>query len=130
VRAAALPVLAVALAACAPEKAPPPARTVALNCARPFADLAREIAALPGVKPAEASGEPYVYYNTEGGQVSYVVTDPKAPAHPAILMQQVTNEGGRRAMRTTGCAYGDRAAFEQLTSYLQGLGEAAKGSGG
>jgi hypothetical protein len=127
VRAALVAIPLLALAACAPGDQATYQISVhfPLHCDQPFADQVRAIAAMPGGKRAQASGEPYDYFNAEGGQTSYVVTRPEAPAHPAILIQQV--EGG--VQKTTGCAYGDRKAFDDLLAYIQGLG-AAKGGGG
>jgi hypothetical protein len=108
---------ALALAACAPKAQAPAA--AALDCSQPFETLKARITAQPGLTPApQEAGEPYRAYSTQDGQASYFVTEPGAPAHPAILMQQVVPGG---AMKNTGCAYGDKAAFEQLTAYLASL---------
>ena len=115
--AAAFALAAFALAACAPKPSAPAA--VALDCAQGFAALTAKLAAQPGLKAApQESSEPYRAYSTEDGQTSYFVTEPGAPAHPAILMQQVDGAGG---MRDTGCRYGDKAAYDQLAAYLSGL---------
>jgi hypothetical protein len=108
--------LMLLLCACAP-KAKPPA-TVALDCSQPFDALKTKITAQPGLVPApQEPTEPYRAYSTADGHASYFITEPGAPAHPAILMQQAA--GG--AMTNTGCAYGDKAAYDQLTAYLMGL---------
>ena len=113
---------ASALAACAPKAQAPAA--LALDCSQPFETLKAKIVAQPALKaaPQEAS-EPYRAYSTEDGQASYYITEPGAPAHPAILMQQTAGGG---AMKNTGCAYGDKAAYAQLVAYLASLKAAAK----
>jgi hypothetical protein len=111
----------LALAACAPKAAPPAA--VALDCALGFDALKAKVTTQPGIvaAPADAS-EPYRAYSTVDGQASYYVTEPGAPAHPAILMQQVTPGGAKN----TGCRFGDKVAYDQLTAYLQSLKAAHK----
>ncbi|CAN7355122.1 hypothetical protein LJR225_002130 [Phenylobacterium sp. LjRoot225] len=109
-----LPILS--LGACAPKAKP--AAAVALDCSQPFEALRSKITAQPGLVPApQEPSEPYRAYSTADGHASYFITEPDAPAHPAILMQQAA--GG--AMTNTGCAYGDRAAYDQLMAYLTGL---------
>jgi len=109
------------LGACAPKPAAP--AVVALNCAQGFEGLKAAITAQPGLKAApEDPSEPYRAYSTTDGQASYFLTEPGAPAHPAILMQQVTPQG----MRNTGCAFGDKAAYAQLQGYLQSLAAARR----
>jgi hypothetical protein len=72
----------------------------------------------PDLVPArDEAVEPYRYFNSADGHVSYVITQPDAPAHPAILIQRV---GGERST-TTGCAYGDKAEFAKLKSYIENL---------
>lgn len=105
------------LGACQPKANVPAA--VTLDCAQGFDALKAKITAQPGLKPAPAEpGEPYRAYSTADGQASYFVTQPGAPAHPAILMQQVAADG---QMRNTGCGFGDQAAYAQLQDYLAGL---------
>jgi hypothetical protein len=105
------------LGACAPEPAAPSA--VTLDCSQPFETLEARILGQPGLSAAPVEpGEPYRTYSTLDGHASYFVTEPGAPAHPAILMQQA-GQGG--ATKNTGCAYGDRAAFAQLMAYFNGL---------
>lgn len=50
-----------------------------------------------------APGEPYDFYSTEDGRVSYLITEKGAPGHPAILMQRA----GGGEVKTSGCPYGD-----------------------
>jgi hypothetical protein len=116
-RASALALLSVyALAACAPKAQPAPA---ALDCRQPFEALKAKITSQPGLNAAPPEpGEPYRVYSSADGQASWFVTEPGAPAHPAILMQQVKPGGG---MANSGCAYGDKAAYEQLMAYLASL---------
>lgn len=109
------------LGACAPKAKPPAA--VVLDCSQPFEALTATITAQPGLKPApEEAGEPYRVYSTADGRASYFITQPTAPAHPAILMQQA--EGGQ--MKNTGCAWGDKAAYQELMAYLTGLSAGRK----
>lgn len=111
----------LSLGACAPKAKPPAA--VALDCAQPFEALSAKITGQPGLKPApEEAGEPYRAYSTADGRASYFITKPGAPAHPAILMQEAA--GGQ--MRNTGCAYGDKAAYQELMAYLTGLSAGRK----
>ena len=113
--------LALALTACAPKAKPPAA--VALDCGQPFETLSAKITGQPGLKPApEEAGEPYRVYSTADGHASYFITKPGAPAHPAILMQEAA--GGQ--MKNTGCAYGDKAAYQELMAYLTGLSAGRK----
>lgn len=102
-------------AACAPKAPPPPLQ---LDCDMGFDALAAAVARDPALKLAAAPGEPYGFYNAADGAVSFVVTRPEAPAHPAILRQAASD--GR--MQTTGCSYGDRAAYDQLVAYVSSLG--------
>jgi hypothetical protein len=115
-RAAGLLATLLSLAACAPQPAAPAA--VTLDCALSFDVLKAKVVAQPGLNPApQEPGEPYRAYSTTDGAVSYFITEPGAPAHPAILMQQAT--GG--TMKNSGCAWGDKAAYDQLTNYLTSL---------
>src|SRR5690606_25376266 len=115
VRALALALLLTA-SGCAP-KTEPPRPPLALDCGEGFEALSSAIAAEPGLKLADAPGEPYGFYNSADGALSFVVTRPGAPAHPAVLRQIAA--GGR--METTGCAFGDKAAYEQLIAYVGSL---------
>lgn len=110
-----------ALAGCAPKAKAPAA--VALDCGQPFEALSAQITGQPGLKPApEEAGEPYRVYSTADGRASYFITKPGAPAHPAILMQ----EAAAGQMKNTGCAYGDKAAYQELMAYLSGLSAGRK----
>jgi hypothetical protein len=104
------------LIACS-EAAPPVAAPLALDCARPFDELAAAVTAQPLNKAPGDPAEPYDYYSTADGKASYLVTRPSAPGHPAIMMQQVKGED----VVTTGCPYGDKAGYDQLHAYLDGL---------
>ena len=115
--------LALPICACSPRPASHGSEMLALDCAKPFEAQAQAITAQPGLKAApEDPSEPYRAYSTPDGQASYFLTEPGAPAHPAILMQQVTPQG----MRNTGCAFGDKAAYAQLQGYLQSLAAARR----
>src|SRR5690606_7123198 len=115
-RALALVAVSLTVAACSPEPAPPPA-PLALDCAKGFEALSAAVAAQPDLKLADAPGEPYGFYNAADGSVSFIVTRPGAPAHPAVLRQLAS--GGR--METTGCAFGDKAAYDRLVAYVESL---------
>jgi hypothetical protein len=105
------------LAACAPKAQPP--QPIALDCSQPFEAQKAKITAQPNLTAAPAdAGEPYSTYSTADGKASWFITEPGAPAHPAILMQQVATGG---SMKNTGCAYGDKAAYDQLVTYIASL---------
>lgn len=112
----------LALGACAPKPAPPPPAPLALDCGRDFDALVQAVTAQPGFTEADAPGEPYRYINAEDGRTSYVVTKPGAPGHPAIVRQAGRAEG----QETTGCAFGDKAGYDQLLAYLSSLSGARK----
>lgn len=109
--------LVLALGACAPKAEPPPPAPIALDCARGFDALLQAVAAQPGFAEADAPGEPYRYINAEDGRTSYVATRPGAPGHPAIVRQA----GSAAGQETTGCAFGDKAGYDQLLAYLSSL---------
>ena len=112
----------VALAGCSPKPAPPP-QAVQLDCGQGFAAQAAKIAALPGIVPApKEPGEPYRFYTTADQATSYVVTEPGAPGHPAILMQRAS--GGAEDL--VGCPYGKLAGYAQLKAYVESLKAARK----
>ena len=75
------------------------------------------IVAQPGLVPAgEVGSEPYSYYSTPDGRVSYLITRKGSPAHPAIMIQRA-----QATITTTGCAYGSRKGYDQLLAYLESL---------
>jgi len=117
VRAAAAPLLLLlSLNACGP-KAAPPQRFLDLDCKQPFQAQADALVAQPNLVPAgEVGAEPYRYYSSADGQTSYLITKPGSPAHPAILMQRARN-----GVHTSGCAWGDRKAYDELLAYLESL---------
>ena len=81
--------------------------------------MTAEIAASPSLKQApKEPGEPYRFYSAIEGGTSYVVTEPGAPGHPAILKQE--SVGGQ--MTNSGCPYGDKAGYAQVEAYLKSLG--------
>ena len=128
-RAAALLPLILALAACGRSAPEPPAATsvaapVALTCADGFETLVARIKAAPGLAAAPPEpGEPYRFYNAQDGRASYLVTEPGAPGHPAILLQQAVGGG---QVRNSGCPFGDRQGYDQLTAYLESLARRPK----
>ena len=114
---AALPAL-LTLAACSqkPEAAAP--QPVKLDCQMDFHEQAVKITGQPHLVPApHAPGEPYAFYSTEDNRVSYLITEPGAPGHPAIMMQTASNGD----VKTTGCAYGNKRGYQQLLTYLDSL---------
>ena len=114
----AAPILAaLALAGCSkPEEAP--ATYLGLDCAQPFEAQAAAIVAQPKLDPAPGDpAEPYRYYSSLDGKTSYLITQPSAPAHPAIMMQKA----GGGTVVTTGCRYGGQKAYEDLHAYLDSL---------
>lgn len=114
---AGLAALLLTLGACAPKPAATPA-LLDLDCAAPFEAQRARLAAQPGLVPAPRDyAEPYSFYSAEDGRTSYLITEPTAPAHPALMMQKVV----AGAVRTTGCPYGDRARYDELYAYLDGL---------
>lgn len=121
-RALSLLILPLIATACAPPAEPPPRPRLALDCSLSYEALSAKVLAQPGLIPApQERGEPYRFYNTEGGGEAFVFTQTGAPGHPAILKQEAVQENGRKVMRNTGCAYGDRAGFDQVMAYLESL---------
>ena len=117
-RALALSATLLTLAACSQKPEPAAPQPVKLDCAMDFHEQAVKITAQPHLVPApHAPGEPYAFYSTEDNRVSYLITEPGAPGHPAIMMQTASNGD----VKTTGCAYGDKAGYEQLRAYLDSL---------
>ena len=106
------------LLGCAPKQATHGLEPLALDCSQPFAAQAERITGQPGLKAAPKDpAEPYRYYSSEDGATSYLVTEPGAPGHPAIMMQRAV----RHDVKTTGCAYGDKAGYQKLAAYLDSL---------
>lgn len=109
---------ALALAACAPAAEAPAPTYLAPDCSRPFEEQVAKLTAQPALVPApEDPAEPYRFYSSEDGRTSYLITKPRAPGHPAIMMQKAVGAD----IQTTGCPWGDKAAYEQLHAYLDGL---------
>jgi hypothetical protein len=110
--------IVLAFAACAPREEAKAFEPLSLDCSQAFADQAKAITAQPHLVPApHAPGEPYAFYSTDDNRVSYLITEPGAPGHPAIMMQTAANGD----VKTTGCAYGDKRGYEQLRAYLDSL---------
>jgi hypothetical protein len=104
------------LGACAP-KTEAPVVAVALDCSQPFEALTTRLTAQHLTPAPEDPAEPYRFYSTPDGKASYLITKPGAPGHPAIMMQRAVGTD----VVTTGCPYGDKAGYEQLHAYLDGL---------
>ena len=109
--------LAFPLFACAPASAPP-APMVGLDCAQAFEMLQARIVDQPRLVPAPKDPtQPYRFYSSDDGKTSYLITEPEAPAHPAIMLQRAIGTD----VKTTGCAYGDKTRYEELAAYLDSL---------
>ena len=113
----ALPLL-LTLAACSQKPDPDaPVAYLDLDCAAPFEEQVEDILAQAKLVPAGTVGaEPYSYYSSADGSISYLITRPGSPAHPAIMMQRARN-----GVHTTGCPYGSRKAYDELHAYLESL---------
>ena len=119
--AALFPLLPLILAACAPEPEPVRPR-LSLDCSLSYEALSAKVLAQPGLIPApQERGEPYRFHNVAGGGEAFVLTQPGAPGHPAVFKQEAVQENGRKVMRNTGCAYGDKAGFAKVMTYLESL---------
>lgn len=115
-RTAVLATLALALASCADTEEPPFVYAT-LDCAKAFDAQSAQLTAQPLNAAPKDPAEPYRYYSSPDGRVSYLITQPAAPGHPAIMMQQVKGAD----VVTTGCPYGDKAGYDQLHAYLDSL---------
>ena len=105
------------LSACE-KPAPAAPAALGLDCSQGFEAQSGRIVAQAGLVPAPKDpAEPYRFYSTADGASSYLITEPGAPGHPAIMMQQAH---GHQVV-TTGCPYGDRKGYAQLMAYLDGL---------
>ncbi|MFC3069277.1 hypothetical protein [Phenylobacterium soli] len=106
------------LCACSQKPASHGAEPLPLDCGQSFETQAQRITAQPGLKAAPKDpAEPYRYYSSEDGATSYLITEPGAPGHPAIMMQKAVGH----EVKTTGCPYGDPKGYQQLLGYLDGL---------
>ena len=118
--------LALTAGACSPAAAPAPA-PLAFDCAAGYAALAQRIETYPGMtKNPSDPGEPYRFFTEADGAASYVITQPGAPGHPAIVRQAAGSGNGGRRMVNTGCPYGDPKGYAQLTGYLETVAAALK----
>jgi hypothetical protein len=107
-----------ALAACSDRLDPDAAVAyLDLDCARPFEEQVAAITVQPKLTPAGVVGaEPYHYYSSTDGRTSYLITREGSPAHPAIMIQRAG-----KGVSTSGCAYGDKKAYDELLAYLESL---------
>jgi hypothetical protein len=109
---------AFAMTACTPPGVEEKVAYLGLDCAQPFEAQAAALAAQPKLDPAPVeTAEPYRFYSSLDGGTSYLITQPSAPAHPAIMMQKA----GGGTVVTTGCRYGDLKAYDELLAYLDSL---------
>ena len=107
----------LALAACSQE-ADKPLTYSDLDCAAPFEAQVSQLTAQAELIPApQDPAEPYRYFSSGDGRVSYLITKPGAPGHPAIMMQRAKGTD----VITTGCPYGDKLGYDQLHAYLESL---------
>jgi hypothetical protein len=91
---------------------------VGLDCGQAFEALRDRVVGQPRLVPAPKDPtQPYRFYSSDDGKTSYLITEPEAPAHPAIMIQVA--KGGD--VKTTGCAYGDKARYDELHAYLDSL---------
>lgn len=105
------------LGACS-DAAEEPVSYKTLVCTQPFEEQAAALVAQPQLNPAPKDpAEPYRFYSSADGRTSYLITERAAPGHPAIMMQQAKGSN----VVTTGCPYGDKAGYDQLHAYLDGL---------
>ena len=116
-RAPSLLALLLLVGACAPKPEAPTAAAMPLDCSQSFAALTTQVVAQDLVPAPEDPAEPYRFYSTPDGRASYLITKAGAPGHPAVMMQRAVGAD----VVTTGCPYGDRAGYEQLHAYLDGL---------
>ncbi len=116
--AVALAAAALALAACTPPGVEEEVAYLGLNCAQPFEAQSAALIAQPRLDAAPVeTAEPYRFYSSADGRTSYLITQPSAPAHPAIMMQKA----GGGTVTTTGCRYGRQEAYDELMAYLDSL---------
>jgi hypothetical protein len=116
---AALPLLILTpLCACAPDPSTLPDPAIALDCHLPFEAQRDKLTAQAGlVASPHDVNEPYRFYSTPHGRVSYLVTEPGAPGHPAIFMETARHDG----VDITGCPYGDAKGYAKIQAYLESL---------
>ena len=78
----------LALSACSPTSEGTAPQALKLDCQLDFKTQSDRITAQPNLAaPSHAPGEPYTFYSTTDGKASYLITEPGAPGHPAIMMQ-------------------------------------------
>ena len=109
--------IALIISACARQTEALTTEAPPLDCALPFETLKAKLLAQPLTPAPRDSAQPYRFYSTADGRGSYLITEPEAPAHPAIMMQRAA--GGQVA--TSGCPYGDAKGYDVLFQYLDGL---------
>ena len=114
------------LCACAPrdEPAAQPG-ALALDCSAGFEALRTQISERPGLRPAPIErGEPYRIFSEADGSASYILTEPGAPAHPAVLKQTAVRRSGVLTMENEGCSFGDAEAYAALKAYWDQIAQA------
>lgn len=110
--------VALTLGACSETPEDEAVTYLGLDCAQPFENQAAALIAQRKLEPAPVvAAEPYRFYSSADGRTSYLITQPAAPAHPAIMMQKA----GGGTVVTTGCRYGGQKAYDDLHAYLDSL---------
>jgi hypothetical protein len=118
----------LALAACTPKPQQAAGPAFRLDCGQGFAAQAAAIAADPAIKAApRGEGQPYRFFNALDGKTAWVITEPGSAAHPAIVEQAAGRENGALVMKNRGCAYGDRAGYDELVRYMDALSAGRRG---
>jgi len=116
---AALPFLILLpICACTPQAVATSDPALPLDCSVPFeAQTAKIVAQSDLTQAPHDVNEPYRFYSTTHGRASYLITEPGAPGHPAILMEVAE----RGQVTITGCPYGDKKGYGQIVAYLESL---------
>jgi hypothetical protein len=118
----------LALAACSPKAQAPSGPAFQLDCAKGFEAQAAALAADPAIKAApKGEGQPYRFFNAADGKTAWVVTESGSAAHPAVVEQAAVRENGVLTMKNRGCAYGDRAGYDELVAYMETLSAGRRG---
>jgi hypothetical protein len=125
--AALLALIALSLGACSPKAQTSQYHMINSlllpDCSLGFEKLKAKITSQPGlVQAPKDPAEPYEWYTSADQATSYVITEPGAPGHPAILVQHAAN--GNEL--TDGCPYGDKKGYQQVLAYVESLKGAHK----
>lgn len=90
---------------------------VAMECALGFDQLRADVQDVERMElVSETDGEEA--YMIQG--VSFTLTKAGHDAHPMIVRREIIEDAGALDIKTSGCGFGDKEAFEkQLASYLE-----------